>query len=229
MGVRRREGDGEEINVWLSSYTRRTTWSNWSSYTETQPGGQRTYWALNKIGREKETERRREGDNQRQSAPKDKTANISTLFYCPIRAIFLRFFPPARVEETTHNCMSWRYIKVAGLVELLWRLRSSRRCTLKQPSPSVPPENLLIREEKPAGANEITLVCCHDSSVSLPSRENWYQTILWYLRLVVRVRRISRAGWQIKTLRCRRGTWRVCWQVHVTCLHPDFDIRTWSF
>ncbi len=26
--------------------------------------------------------------------------------------------------------MSWRYIKVAELVELLWRLQSSRRCTL---------------------------------------------------------------------------------------------------
>ncbi len=44
--------------------------------------------------------------------------------------LFFLDFPPACVEETTQNCMSWRYIKVAELVELLWRLQSSRRCTL---------------------------------------------------------------------------------------------------
>lgn len=112
--------------------------------------------------------RQTESEKKKDRVPRKQRLPTSALYFIVGFKLFFFDFPPARIEETTQGCMSWRYIKVTELVELLWRRRSSgaalSACSI----------NSQLREEKTKGTNEITLIFSHDYFMW----DDWYQNIL---------------------------------------------------
>lgn len=93
-----------------------------------------------------------EWEKVRKHTPRGKTANISIYFIVQFKLFFFDLPSSSYVGETTTSWMSWRYIKVTELVELLWRLQSIDAALAAS---YINPQ---LREEKTKGANDVTLM-----------------------------------------------------------------------
>ena len=125
-----------------------------------------------------QTERQEERDR----VPHKGRTPTSALCFIVQSKLFFLHFPPARVEETTPNCTSWRYIKVLNLLSCCGacRVRGAALCLFAS-------INLLIREEK-AEVGKLNYACFlpHPPSNFQAERidtrtfvKRWYLTLLY--------------------------------------------------